>query len=84
MAIFPREGPLNRSLCAAIGIAGSLILGAGCGSDTPTPTVAGPAVAGPNKRIKYKDEYKKMLGKDGQLLWKPSQSSKLPPDVPKS
>jgi hypothetical protein len=85
MAIFSREGPLNRSLCAAIGIAGLLTLGTGCGSGTPEPPKdLTSANAGPNARLKFKDEYKQMLGKDGQLLWKPSESSKRPPGVPKS
>ena len=38
----------------------------------------------PEQHLKYKEEYKKMLGKDGQLLWKPSESKKRPPGIPKS
>jgi hypothetical protein len=76
---------VNRLLLAAIGLAASVILGAGCDSKTPTPAkVTSSADAGPNKRLKYKEEYKQMLGKDGQLLWKPSESNKRPPGIPKS
>jgi hypothetical protein len=76
---------LNRCLRAAIGIVALVCLVPGCGSNTADPVAAGkPVEAGPNSRIKFKEEYKDMIGKDGQLRWKPSESKKRPPGVPKS
>ena len=76
---------MNRLRLAAMGVAASLLVAPGCGSDTGAPTKAtGSADAGPNARLKFKDEYKKMLGKDGQLKWKPSESAKRPDGVPKT
>ena len=39
------------------------------------------AIASGNSRIKFKDEYKQMLGKDGKMLFKPSESKKKPAGV---
>ena len=77
---------MGRFLREAAGLATLLILGSGCGSSTPTPEKAAlsSADAGPNSRLKFKDEYKKMLDKDGKMLFKPSESNKRPPGVPKS
>ena len=76
---------MNRLTKAAVGVAASLLLGSGCGSDTPPPTkINSSADAGPNARLKFKEEYKQMIGKDGQLLWKPSSTTKRPPGIPKS
>ena len=76
---------MKRSTQAAIGVAASLLLGSGCGSNTPTSTkINSSADAGPNARLKFKEEYKQMLGKDGQLLWRPSSTTKRPPGIPKS
>jgi len=75
---------LNRGLCAAIALVALVCLVSGCGSSANAPPTTGAAVeAGPNSRIKFKEDYKKMLGKDGQLLWKPSQSRRLPPGITK-
>jgi hypothetical protein len=76
---------LNRRLRAAIGLLALVYFVPGCGSNAADPAAAGkPVEAGPNSRIKFKDEYKDMIGKNGQLKWKPSQSKKRPPGVPKS
>jgi hypothetical protein len=63
-----------------------LITTAGCGSNSTTPPagVGDINTAGGNSRLKYKEEYKQMLGKDGKLLWKPSTTTKRPPGIPKS
>jgi hypothetical protein len=74
---------VNHRLRAAIGLLVLASFAAGCGSNAVDPDAAGkPVVAGPNNRIKFKEEYKDMIGKDGQLKWKPSQSKKRPPGVP--
>jgi hypothetical protein len=74
---------LNRRLIAAIGSVGLACLGPGCGSTPiPEPAPGKNVQAGANTRIKFKEEYKKMIGKDGKLLFKPSESNKRPPDMP--
>ena len=76
---------MNRLRQALIGMAALLPLASGCGSNTPAPTeITSSADAGPNRRLKFKEEYKQMIGKDGQLLWKPSSTTKRPPGIPKS
>jgi hypothetical protein len=73
---------VNRLIRATIGLFVAVCIGAGCGSNTaPPPTDSKPAVAGGNSRIKYKPEYEKMLGKDGKMLFKPSESKKRPDGV---
>jgi hypothetical protein len=70
----------------AIVLGTAVVLGVGC-SPGPTPaqgTGNSSADAGPNSRLKYKEEYKKMLNKDGQLRWKPSESARRPEGIPKS
>ena len=58
-------------------LAGCAAIAAGCGSKPSVPASTEPALAGPNRRYQMKDEYKQVLGKDGQMLWK--QGMKLPP-----
>jgi hypothetical protein len=60
------------------------LVDSGCGgSSADNPATKGNTVqAAADRRIKFKDEYKKMLGKDGKMLWNPSQSKKRPAGVP--
>ncbi len=80
------EGHLNRCLCVALGLFALVLFGSGCGGsqEGAPPDPAKSAQAGPNTRIKFKDEYKQVLGKDGKLLLKPSETKKLPSRFPKS
>ena len=55
------------------GVAMLISLVPGCGSDA-APESPGPGrlgEAGPNRRLKLKDEYKQAIGKDGRLILKP-------------
>jgi hypothetical protein len=80
--VFP-EGHVSRNIRAAIGLFAVGWFGAGCGSNTAPPAIEGkPAVAGGNSRIPFKEEYKKMIGNDGKMLFKPSESKKRPKGVP--
>jgi hypothetical protein len=54
---------------ALIGIIIVMSVGSGCGSNSP-PDPAAPT-AGPNRRIKLKDEYKQAVDKDGHMIMKP-------------
>jgi hypothetical protein len=76
---------VNRLSRTAIVLVVAVVLGAGCGpSPTPPPGSGNSSAdAGPNNRLKYKDEYKKMIGKDGKMLFKPSESSRRPEGIPK-
>ena len=76
---------MRMKLCtrSAIGAFVLVFIGSGCGSGSGTTPTEGKVDAGPNSRIKFKDEYKKMIGKDGQLLFKPGTSGKRPPGIPK-
>jgi hypothetical protein len=73
---------VNRIACAAIGLFAIVSTGSGCGSNTAAPTPGKAEAAGGNARIKFKDEYKQMLGKDGKMLFKPAESKKRPEGVP--
>jgi hypothetical protein len=76
---------MNRFSLAAIGLAISVVLVSGCGQTAAQPEKVGSsAEAGPNARLKYKEEYKQMLDKNGQLRWKPSESTRRPEGIPKS
>jgi hypothetical protein len=71
------------SVRTVIGLFAVVWFGSGCGSNAPPPTADGKLpVAGANSRIKYKDEYKQMLGKDGKMIYKPSESKKRPQGSP--
>lgn len=59
-------------------LAACSILASGCGPEPAPPTVTGAAAAGPNRRYQMKEEYKQVLGKDGQLLWKPGMPMPRP------
>jgi hypothetical protein len=67
-----------RATLIALACAG---LGAGCGSGTPaasSSTSPGDlGEAGPNNRLRFKPEFKQMVGKKGELL------KKRPPNIPK-
>ena len=51
---------------------------AGCGERPapPTPPNATASMAGSNRRYQMKNEYKQVIGKNGQLTWK--QGMKIP------
>ena len=74
---------MNDRLRATIPLLALMCLLPGCGSSTPdTPTKPVTASdAGPNRRLQFKDEYKQMLGNDGQYHLKPGM--KPPPGVTK-
>ncbi len=56
---------------------------AGCGPKvTPAPPT-NLSDAGPNHRLKFKPEYKKMIGPGGKMLWKPGQPVPKGVRVPK-
>jgi hypothetical protein len=77
---------LNRSLRATAGLAALVCILPGCSSSSETGGTTDPekqVQAGPNSRIKFKEEYKKMIGKDGKLLQKPSDYTKRPPGIPR-
>ena len=77
-AVVFQENHVNRTARSMIGLAAISWFGTGCDSSSspPAPKPGQPVVAGPNSRIKFKDEYKKMIGKDCKTLWKPSESKK--------
>ena len=52
----------------------------GCGERPvpPTPDNATSAMAGANRRYPLKEEYKQVLGKNGQLNWKPGMRQPAP------
>jgi hypothetical protein len=66
---------INRPALALLAVVG---LGSGCGKTEAPNTPGQPVIAGGNSRIPFKDEYKKMISKDGKMLFKPSDR-KLPP-----
>jgi len=66
---------------ATIGLVIVLGFASGCGSSTPAPAPGQPAIVSGNSRIKFKDEYKQMIGKDGKMLFKPSESKKKPAGI---
>ncbi len=74
-----QESPLNRCLRAAIGLVVLMGLGSGCGSEpeVPASSKADLSKVGGNQRLKFKEEYKQMIGKDGKFLMKPGM--KTPP-----
>lgn len=66
---------MNRISHAAIVIAASFLVLPGCGPDAPPPAnPANAAEAGPNKRFKVDEKFKKMVDKNGRPLWKPGQT----------
>ena len=71
----------RRGVRSALIVLACIGLGAGCGSGTPAASSSASAddlgEAGPNKRLQFKPEFKKMLGKHGELL------KKRPPNIPK-
>jgi hypothetical protein len=73
---------VNHTVRVAIGLVAVAGLGSGCGSNAPAPAPGQPVVAGANSRIQFKEDYKKMIGKDGKMLWKPSESKRRPAGVP--
>jgi hypothetical protein len=66
---------------AAFGAVAFLCLLPGCGSGEGPSKEAG-AVPAPTRRLlandKNADVYKKMVGKDGKLLWKPGMPKEAP------
>ncbi|MDR3622157.1 MAG: hypothetical protein P4L85_22595 [Paludisphaera borealis] len=68
----------HRARSALIVLA-CLGFGAGCGSQTPASSSAPAELgeAGPNQRLRFKPEYKQMIGKHGELL------KKRPANIPK-
>jgi hypothetical protein len=71
-----QESPLNRCLRAAIGLVVLLGLGSGCGRETDVPaSQVDLSKVGGNQRLQFKDEYKKMIGKDGRFLMKPGMKN---------
>ncbi len=68
---------MQRLLLLMVVIAVVVCLEPGCGSE-PTSDAAAD-VAGPNRRLKLKDEYKKAVDKDGHMIMKPG-----PPKITKS
>jgi hypothetical protein len=73
---------VNRTFRALAGLVALVAIGPGCGPNSAPPTEPGqPVQAGANTRIPFKEEYKQMIGKDGKMLWKPSQSTKRPPGI---
>jgi predicted small lipoprotein YifL len=79
----PQLQRLLRALCGIVVLIGT---GAGCGSEGPTekpPAPGQPQVAGPNRRLNIKPEYKEAI-KDGRLILKPGMKKPEPPATPKS
>jgi hypothetical protein len=65
-------------------ILGSMVfLEFGCGGSTTDSeaTKNNTVQAAADRHIKFKDEYKQMLGKDGKLKWNPSQTKKKPAGI---
>jgi hypothetical protein len=63
------EHHVRRFRLSLIGITILMSVGSGCGSDSPPD--AATQTAGPNRRIKLKDEYKQAVDKDGHMIMKP-------------
>jgi hypothetical protein len=81
--VVSQESAVNRKTRAVIGLVAIVGLGSGCGASGPAPPPPGqPVIAGGNSRVKFKDEYKKMIGPDGKMLFKPSETNKRPAGVP--
>jgi hypothetical protein len=69
---------LNRCLHAAIGLVVLISLGSGCGGEPEVPaSKVDISKVGGNQRLQFKDDYKKMISKDGKFLMKPGM--KTPP-----
>jgi hypothetical protein len=78
-----QEDPLTRSFRLAVIPASLAFLEFGCGgSVTESEATKNNTVqAAADRHIKFKDEYKEMLGKDGKLKWNPSQTKKKPAGI---
>ena len=72
---------MNRRIRTAFCLFAVVVLGTGCGSNTAQTTPGQPVVAGGNSRIKFKPEYKKLLGEGGKTHFKPSEFKKPPQGV---
>jgi hypothetical protein len=72
LAVWEKE-PLKHLLALLLGCVALLIVSPGC--DSGAPPEAGPGgtlgEAGPNRRLKLRDEYKQAIGKDGKMILKP-------------
>jgi hypothetical protein len=67
-----QEPPLNRCLRAAIGLVVLMGLGSGCGREPEVPaSKVDLSKVGGNARLQFKEEYKKMISRDGKYLGKP-------------
>ena len=75
---------MTRSLRLVVVLASLALLESGCGgSITDHPATKDNTVqAAADRRIKFKEEYKKMLEKNPKILSTPSQSRKPPPGIP--
>jgi hypothetical protein len=74
---------LTRSFRPAIVLGSLVFLGCGCGGSISESeaTKNNTVQAAADRRIKFKDEYKQMLDKDGKMKWNPSQSRKRPSGI---
>jgi hypothetical protein len=78
-----QEDPLTRLFRPAIVLSSLVFIECGCGGSTTESEVTknNTVQAAANGRIKFKDEYKQMLDKDGKMKWNPSTSRKRPPGI---
>jgi hypothetical protein len=73
---------LKRFLYALMGITILMCFGPGCGSDSPSDAAA--QGAGPNRRLKLKEEYKQAIDKNGRMIMKPGMKKRVTSAGPKS
>jgi hypothetical protein len=71
----------RRGVRSALIVLACIGFGAGCGSGTPAASSSTSpddlGEAGPNRRLRFKPEFKQMIGKNGELL------KKRPANIPK-
>ena len=74
---------MTRSSRPVIVLAALVFLQCGCGGSTSESelTKNNTVQAAADRRIKFKDEYKDMIGKDGKMKFNPSQSKKRPSGI---
>ena len=74
---------MTRSFRLVVILFSLVFLECGCGgsSNESAVTKNNTVQAAADRHIKFKDEYKEMLGKDGKMKWNPSQTKKRPAGI---
>jgi hypothetical protein len=77
---------LKRYVSTLVGLTLLCTIGPGCGSQSSSETTAPGQLgeAGPNQRLRLKEEYKQAIGKDGKMILKPGMKPPAGLSGPKS